>query len=396
MSGEGRISDPKLHEVPPREKVGRDTIARFQSQFRAAANECLSLLEDGTLDRVYCDYQDDFVSRFNFDGQHIYNFYQVKTKKKLNHQWSVNEIFGMHKKASTKADPTKIADSFAGKLLIHTIKFKNSCGKVIFLTNIHFEDGVESLMNATQSSDDENNHYKLLFENFNDAFSSTNPVSSEEIGDLLKKLELQPGITYLAPDDDSFSALAREAIYKYSEIDLQYGECEEIINNLVSLVEKKSFNKLVADIDETELDELAGVGLHEMLDILSISKGAYDLLKSGGDSQAIKNASIIQRLLEQAGASETIIEYVSDWKVKWDIWFKDKRHTMAEFDLIFLQDHIEIIASDWALNKHPFDKLKEKIDTLAKEVITEGISMTLSRELLLGAVFSAVVRNEAQ
>ena len=213
MSGERIISDPKLHEVPPRENVGRDTIARYQSQFRAAANECLLLLEDGTLDRVYCDYQDDFVSRFNLDGQHIYNFYQVKTKKKLNHQWSINEIFGMRKQAKNKADPTKIADSFAGKLLVHTIKFKNSCGKVIFLTNIHFEDGVEALMKAAQSSNDDNNHYKLLLENFNDAFPSDNPVKSEEIGDLLKKLELHPNITYLAPNDDSFSALAREAIY---------------------------------------------------------------------------------------------------------------------------------------------------------------------------------------
>lgn len=82
MSGRD-IQSPRIHEVEPRENVGRDTIARFQAQFRGAAFECLSLLEDDDLDRVYCDYQDDFVSRLNIDGNHIYNFYQVKTKRSL-------------------------------------------------------------------------------------------------------------------------------------------------------------------------------------------------------------------------------------------------------------------------------------------------------------------------
>ncbi|AEJ00222.1 hypothetical protein Nit79A3_0332 [Nitrosomonas sp. Is79A3] len=30
-------SFPKLHEVQPRENIGRNTIARYQAQFRAAA-----------------------------------------------------------------------------------------------------------------------------------------------------------------------------------------------------------------------------------------------------------------------------------------------------------------------------------------------------------------------
>lgn len=40
---------PRLHEVEPRENVGRETIARCQAQFRGAAFECLSLLEDESL-----------------------------------------------------------------------------------------------------------------------------------------------------------------------------------------------------------------------------------------------------------------------------------------------------------------------------------------------------------
>ena len=85
----------------------------------------------------------------------------------------------------------------------------------------------------------------------------------------------------MAPDDESFSAVARDTIFKYSEIDLRHGECEEIIRNLVALVERKSFSKLVPNISEDDLNEIAGVGISEMLDILSISKGAYRQLKPG-------------------------------------------------------------------------------------------------------------------
>ena len=393
MTEENEKGHPQLHEVPPRENVGRDTIARYQSQFRAAAYECLSLLEDGALDRVYCDYQDDYVSRFKLDDQHIYNFCQVKTKKKLNHQWSVNEVLGIHKRAKT-ADAKKISDSFVGKLLIHTIKFNNACDKVIFLTNVHFDDDVEALMEAISDGDTDNNHYKLLLDNFNDAFSSADPVEDERIVELIQKLNLQSNIQYLTPHDESFSAIARDTIYKYSEIDLHHSECEEIINNLVSLVEIKSFTKLVANIDESDLDEIAGIGLSDFLDILSISKGAYKTLKEGGDSQAIKSASIIHRVMSQAGSSEHMIEFVSGCKVKWDIWFRDKRHTMAEFDINFLQESIGEIASDWISTKQPVDVLKQNIEDLSKEITDKDVSNTLDRDLLLGAVFSTLVRNE--
>lgn len=94
MTGENS-NGPMLHEVEPRENVGRETIARYQAQFRGAAFECLSLLEDEALDRVYCDYQDDFVTRLNVNGNYVYNFFQVKTKGKLNHQWSVNDVLGI-------------------------------------------------------------------------------------------------------------------------------------------------------------------------------------------------------------------------------------------------------------------------------------------------------------
>jgi predicted nucleic acid-binding protein len=392
MSGRD-IQSPRIHEVEPRENVGRDTIARFQAQFRGAAFECLSLLEDDDLDRVYCDYQDDFVSRLNIDGNHIYNFYQVKTKKKLNDQWSVNDILGMRKSARN-VDPPKIASSYLGKLLIHTIKFNNSCGQVVFLTNIHFDDDVENFREAISTGND-NNHYKLLLENFNDSLCPESPVDDQAIIESVKKLQLKSNIPYLNPEDDTFFALARDTIYKYSEIDLQHSECEEILNNLVSLVERKSFAKLIEELDESELDEAAGIGLLEMLDILSISKAAYHALKTSGDFRAVKNASIIHRIMSKAGASERMIEYVSDCKVRWDIWFRDKRHTILEFDLNFILDEIESNAIAWANSNESIRELKGRIQGIFSNLEEEGLATTLNEDLLLGAIFSILVRGSA-
>ncbi|SDW81405.1 protein of unknown function [Lutibacter oricola] len=387
------IERPKLHEVVPREVVGRDVIARYQGQFRGAAYECLALLDGGDLDRVYCDYQDDFVTRLNVNGQQIYNFYQVKTKNKLNHQWSVNEIFGLYKKKNqTSID--KIENSFAGKLLIHTVKFNNSCGKVVFLTNIHFDDDVEACMKACIDCDYENRHFASLLEKFNSAFSKESPLDDVNVIKAIKKLQLEPNKSYLLPSDENFYAIARDTIFKYSEIDLKKIESEEIINNLVSLVEKKSFSKLLENCKESDLDEIAGICLEDMLDILSISKGAYNHLHKGGDSQAIKNASIIQRLLKQGGASDTMIEFASKCKVNWDIWYREKRHNIPEFDLNFIMENISLIAKEWSINNQSIFVIKEKVEGLNNEL--KKISNTLTVELLLGGVFSVIVRNESQ
>ena len=390
---EKNIGSPKLHEVEPRENVGRETIARYQAQFRGAAFECLALLEDETLDRVYCDYQDDFVTRLNVEGNYVYNFFQVKTKGKLNYQWSVNDVLGVRKGAKTW-EPAKIADSYVGKLLIHTIRFENSCGNVVFITNVHLNDDLEGLRDAIKD-DSDNNYYKLLLESFNEALCPEAPIEDQDIIERIKKLQLKSNVSYLDPHGDKFFSEARETIYKYSEIDLQHSECEGILNSLISLVERKSFGKLLEEIGESDLDDIAGVSLSEMLNILSISKAAYQSLKDSGDSQAIKNASIIHRLMSKAGASERMIEFVSDCKVQWDIWFRDKRHTIPEFDLNFILEEIEKNAAEWVKLGESLPLLQSRINIVLSALDTEDLSTTLNRELLLGAVFSFLVRGNA-
>ena len=99
---------------------------------------------------------------------------------------------------------------------------------------------------------------------------------------------------------------------------------------------------------------------------------------------------------DRAGASERMIEFASECKVKWDIWFRNKRHSMAEFDLNFLQEKIDHIAFEWSSKNTSFDHLRGNVETLFDEATKQGISSTLTKELVLGAVFAAMVRNESQ
>jgi hypothetical protein len=385
---------PAISEIEPGEHSGRETAARYKAQYRAAAYACLEILSGKHIDRVYCDYQDDYVCREGKGGSRIYHFYQVKTKGKLNSQWAKSEVIGITKKQKPRSE--KIAKSFAGKLLMHTVRFKNSCGNVVFLTNIYLEDDLDSLATALASGNMTEPSVMALIEHFNDAFVDGAPLSADQVTANVSKLRLNSGNAYLHPHSEQFESLAREAIFKYSEVDLRHAESQEIINSLVSLVERKSSARLIQEIGENELDDLVGVGIADLLDILSISKGAYQLLLDGGDPAAVKNASIIQRKLTKAGANEQIVEYCSKWKVEWDLWLRDKRHTIPEYDINNLLDRLNAVQNRWSAGQLKFADMQAAIDSVWTEISASDIARTLSKDLLVGGVMSALVRSEAQ
>lgn len=385
-----------LHDVEPREVTGRDTIARYKAQFRATGYACLSILDGKSIDRVYCDFQDDFVVREKSGSTICYHFHQVKTKRKRNDRWTLVELFGLHKKKNQDQDFTKISASHVGKLLIHTVKFKDACGSVVFLTNVHFHDDIEEIISDLDKQEFKNKNVENLIGSFNASFVTDGSLSEQEIKENVSKLILTPDVPYINLKNHNFEALARDAIYKYSEIDLEYIEAREIIGDLLSLVENKSFTELMCNVSEQELDEQAGIGIDDLLDILSISKGAYTLLLEGGDPKALKSASIIQRKLKEAGANEDILQYCSRWKIEWDVWFRDKRHVLAEFDLNFLLNELNEVLARWIRKEIAFRDLKSEIDTVWSKLEEDDNTSTLSRDLLFGGVLSALVRSESQ
>jgi hypothetical protein len=386
----------EIHEIQPREQKGRDTLARYRAQLMAAAYASLRILDGKGVDRVYSDYHDDFVVRFNENGKRSYHFFQVKTNEKRKYQWSLNDTWGLTKKDKkarvlNEDEIKKVRNSFFGKLLLHCINFGSSCRESTLLTNVHFEDDVESLISSIQSKST-SGRIDLIKKNFNQLYPSTQPHIEEAVVNFLSKLTIEPDVSYVDPNVSDFTMRTRDAIHKYSEIDLEHDEAYEIALSCIQLFFNKSFQQVLPSVTETQLDEVAGVGLDDLLKVLSISKDAYKILADGGDAKAIKSASIIQRRLEKCKAAPNIIEFCSRQKIAWDAWTREKRHDMAEFDFNLLQQELHQVIRDW--NGSNWAWLQEKLETLTNKWKAKPIGTMVTPELLLGGIFSILVKTE--
>ena len=55
---------------------------------------------------------------------------------------------------------------------------------------------------------------------------------------------LEPGSPIADPSGDNFLALAKDAVYRFSEVELSYQEFVEIAEKLLALVQRKSLKKI--------------------------------------------------------------------------------------------------------------------------------------------------------
>lgn len=389
-----------LEKVIPREQNGRDSFGRYRAQARSAAMAALSILEGQEIDRVYCDLHDDFVIRINDENGISYIFYQVKTKEKQNHNWTVNEVLGLKKtiKDQSKQSTEEIKDSFVGKLLLHTVVFDECCNSVVFQTNIHNSDDVEELLADIGSGKFENKFTKVLIERFNDCFLNgiIQQLTPEEIKERLTKLRFETDVQHLKDGSDNFEPLARDKIFKFSEVDLDQTETKEILIKLLDLVERKSSGK-IKELTSKSIEEYAGISIVDLLSVLSISKEAYAILIEGGDSKAIKSVSIIQRVLSSSGAGVEMVEYCSRCKTEWDLWLRKNRHVISELDLNTISLKIRSLLNDSQKhgNSISFSSLRIPIQGLVKELETENLLHDLTDNLILGGIFSEMVRGKS-
>jgi hypothetical protein len=380
-----------VEAIAPGEDIGRDTISRFDMQFQAAAYAALEILKGSGVDCVYCDYHDDFVVRKNSDGRIIYHFFQVKTKNKENHQWSLAEIFSLKKRGqkNDKESLGKVRSSFAGKLLVHGIIFGENCIEATLLSNVHFSDDVVTAVDELRGKSPQSNAAKFLNDNFSAIFA-IEECSDTKVGDVLSKISLLPAVRYIGKDRESFTSAARSAIFDYSEIDLSHYETQELANGLVDLVYRKSKGAL-ADLRPEDISQIAGVRLDDLLAVLSISTTAYEALLAGEDPKALKSASVIQRWYKKAGADDQMIEFVAQQKVNWDIWLRAARHIYTPFDLTFLLERLDKTFEDWQVSGANFKDIPSVIDQFSKDSFLmkfEG----LDHGTLFGAINSVLVR----
>lgn len=385
----------------PREQNGRDSFGRYRAQARSAAIAALSILKGQEIDRVYCDLHDDFVVRKNGEhGDISYIFYQVKTHGKQNHNWTLNEVFGLKTtiKDQSKQSADSIKISFVGKLLLHTVIFDEHCNQVVFQTNIHNDDNVLELLNDIESGSYENKYSKVLIDSFNSLFSDQipNELTPDEIKNRLAKLKFETDVEYLKDGKDNFEPVARERIYTFSEVDLGHDETKEILMKLLELVEKKS-SGIITKLTKESIEQQAGIAIDDLLSILSISRDAYAILIKGGDMKAIRSASIIQRTLLASGAGLDHVEYCSKCKTEWDMWLRKNRHVLPPLDLNTITSKVLLLLLNAKQlgNAVSLINLRLPIKQLLDDLRNENLLHDLTDDLILGGIFSELVRRKA-
>lgn len=380
-----------FYKVEPREQSGRMTIDRFSRQMKATVIASLEILSDSEVVRLYCEYHDDYVVKRRLTEQAKYDFVQVKTndKKEL---WSLNPLFGLNTKAKIDNQNTNaIKDSFIGKMIQHILTFGGECNKVIFQTNIDIDQNVCDLFAAIEKDDIDSKWLKSIKLHFNNAFECDIAYSDADINELLKKIHIDSDVSFIKSGDSSYYSIARDKIYEFSEIDLKYNEVKEIIVKLQALVLDKSSGP-IEKISEDEVNDKASISLEEILGVLAISSDAYRILKEGGDSAAIKNASIIQRTFEGAGADEEMIQALSKYKNEWDYWVRDNRLDILDVKTIkeITLEELEKIIDFRGILK--LSKLRGAVTQLTKRLDAENLLFDLDEKKLTGAFLSQIVR----
>jgi len=385
-----------IHEKAPRETVGRETMVRFRMQLQAAAFAALEILSGKEVDRIYCDYHDDFVVRRTVGGVVEYHFFQVKTKGKANQQWDVDGVFALKKKGEldTAKKLEAVRRSIAGKLFVHTVEFGDQCREVTVLSNVHFKDEVHDVVADLAAGTSGKKYTRQLIDKFATIVAPDQTLSPKQLEAARKKLTLLPGVQYIGETLEAFSIAAHNAIWKHSEIELHRHEVEQIARSLVALVGDKSCAP-IDGLSKADIDLATGVGLDDLLQVLSISTQVYQTLLQGGDPAAIKTASILQRKLKEAGTPEPMIEAASRAKVSWDVWMRNARHTYPDFTLNMLLEEIDTKCKAWLLGGGVLADLEKCIRDLLESPFGKQFP-TLNVDLLFGALCAAIVRRAAR
>lgn len=385
-----------IHDKAPRETAGRDTVTRFRMQFQAAAYAALEILSGKEVDRVYCDYHDDFVVRRTVAGVVEYHFFQVKTKGKANQQWDVASVFALKKQGAldTEEKLEAIRNSIAGKLFVHTVEFGGQCREVTLLSNVHFADDVYEVVADLSSGSSGKKYIRQFIEKFADIISPGKPLLPEEVEAARKKLSLSANVQYIGDTLDAFAVAAHNAIWRHSEIDLHHHEVERIANSLVTLVEDKSCAP-ISRLSKASIDLATGVGLEDLLKVLSISTQVYQTLVAGGDPAAVKAASVLQRKLKEVGATESMIEAASRAKVSWDVWVRSARHTFPDFTFNVLLDEIDNKCKAWLLGGGALADLENFVQDILDSTIGKKFP-AMDTDLVFGAFCAAIVRRSTR
>lgn len=378
-----------LHEVAPREQSGRDAVARFKAQYRAAAFKCLSLLKDEDVVAIYCDLHDDYVIKRKINDEEYYDFFQVKTNNKKGFQWRVPDIFG-YKTRKKQQELKDIKDSFFGKLIIHTIEFGDACNSINIQSNKDFCEEIYEIEEGFKSLSAKNKIHIFLKQEFKNIFSTATNLDTQAIEKNLAKFNLDGASEVADLEGSNYLPLARQEICEISEVDLSIEEVIEVALGILELVQKKSTG-VINIWSKTEIDKLSSICLDDLLKIMTISPASYQYLKNGGDKKALKHTSIIQRFFQETGASSELIDYLCMCKSQYDHWNLSNKHFLSELDFNIFKSDVREMVEVWIKNERSYKAFLKMASEYKRNTEKYFISQ-MDDNIVVGALLSEIVR----
>ncbi len=150
MSAFDRIVNRK-----PRENAGPPASNRFAYQQNWGLKKLLSLQESGEPYTIIFDYYDDILVLNSDEDPTCIDFYQVKTEDSKGH-WTMGDLLrttlkkGTKKKNEVKQEfefkgdshEEEMKNSWVGKLMLHSLDFKEDARDYYFVTNINMGKGL--------------------------------------------------------------------------------------------------------------------------------------------------------------------------------------------------------------------------------------------------------------
>lgn len=388
----------RLGHVEPRERVGAQTGRKYEYQYERTARAALDLLADGGKHVcVYCDWHDDYVVEIGSPPTR-YVFHQVKGRKSSQGPWKFNEFFGVLKKKTEKpAKQPALVDATAivPRMLLHYKNFGNSCAGLAFVTNAGLDPGLSEFLEAVGRSQGENDlpaESRPAFQHLARAFIAADPPLATSIADLfswLHGLTVHTDRGHLGDADAALLELA-DVVERYSEIELLQRESKQIAREIVSRVRDKvahSTTVVPATDEQLRLDK--GINVVELLNVLSLSAQAYELLKAGEGPDTVKTLSRLQRFCQKNGLQDYIVP-ISGFKADWDVWRTIERHFLSSVDYVLLERKAREVLQAGL----PIEKTVAEAKDIAKQ-FAHLTATPLTPESVLGLVFSLAAQSEA-
>lgn len=389
----------RLGHVEPRERAGARTGRNYEYQYERTARAALDLLSDGTKHVcIYCDWHDDYVVETG-DPPTRYVFNQVKGRTSPQGPWTFNEFFGgklKTAKAVAKKAPAVAAKAIVPRMLAHYANFGTSCAGVAFVTNEGLKAELSDFLAVIGGAADIASlpaQARIAFDHVARAYASATPPlipSPDSLFDLLRGLVIHTDQGQMENANAALLELA-EVVTELSEIDLLQRHAKVIARQVVERVRlKASHSTTVVPASEEQLRKDKGIVVTELLSVLSLSTEAYQALKAGASSNAVKTLSRLQRYCAKHPKLQAHIVAISAFKAQWDIWRTTQRHNVSGSDFLLLESRANEVLSGDGMT---MEKVVAEAKDIAKQFSHVGTT-PLTDEQALGLIFSQAALSE--